>query len=152
MAPETSSASSSRGFSWQARALCDFAEGRPPRPGADSHWTGAGLAICLVWCRNDPMPAPDAGGRSFVERVLALPAWAWFAAACMSHALGSETWYWMMAMPFVSLIRSIYERQLAEHAAAPTASAASKTDSGTAPSAPNTNVKSERGVPRKKTA
>jgi hypothetical protein len=30
---------------------------------------------------------------SFFERMMALPAWAWFAAAVLSHTLGSETWY-----------------------------------------------------------
>ena len=55
---------------------------------------------------------------TFFERMLALPAWAWFAAAFMSHTLGSETWYWMLLMPFVSLTRSIYHERMAVHAAA----------------------------------
>ncbi len=55
---------------------------------------------------------------NFVERILALPPWAWFVAAFMSSTLGSETWYWMLVMPFISLTRSIYRERMAVHAMA----------------------------------
>ena len=73
---------------------------------------------------------------TFVERVLALPAWAWFAAAFMSHTLGSETWYWMLLMPFVSLTRSIYNERLAAHVAGNGADGAETPPAASIPTGP----------------
>ena len=68
---------------------------------------------------------------SLFERVLALPAWAWFVAAFASNTLGSQTWYWMLAMPFVSLIRQIYDRRTVELGVAePQAAAATEAEAG----------------------
>ena len=84
---------------------------------------------------------------TFIERVLALPAWAWFAAAVMSHTLGSETWYWMLLMPFVTMTRSIYEERLAAHLAGDAADGAEAP-----PAAPAAGTSSEPEHAQKKKA
>ena len=86
---------------------------------------------------------------NFVERILALPPWAWFVAAFMSSTLGSETWYWMLVMPFISLVRSIYRERMAVHA---TAAAGGENAGNAAQASPAPSTKQKTGKADKKTA
>ena len=60
-----------------------------------------------------PAPKPR-----LTERLIAIPSFVWFAAAGAACLLGSETWPWMLAMPFVTHFLVWRERQTEAGAAA----------------------------------
>jgi hypothetical protein len=79
--------------------------------------------------------------KSLTERLVGTPSWVWFAAAFVSSFLGSETWPWLLAMPFVTHFLVWRENQQA---------AAAATGAGSSSAAERPPAVAAKGVPSKK--